>query len=79
MRDILYLHERDHPRTIRYRKDTVFFVQSGNKPSESYVTRYRIVGNLIMAGLFYVSLKLKSGTKKRLLMGKELLYKESRR
>jgi len=54
-------------KAIAYHTDTEFLIQVG-KGKSSYVTRYRIVGDLSNALIHYNGLNIHSGTKKRLLM-----------
>jgi hypothetical protein len=72
MRDTTYqggtLHytELDGKR-IAYHSATVFLVQVG-KGKGSYRPKYRVVGNLTQAVMYYIGINLGPGYKKRLLM-----------
>jgi hypothetical protein len=52
---------------IVYHDDTEFLVQVG-KDSGAYKTRYRFVGNLVSAVMYYNGINIHNGYKKRILM-----------
>lgn len=52
---------------IAYHDDTEFLVQIG-KDKSSYKTKYRFVGNLVSAVLYFNGLNIGNGYKKRLIM-----------
>lgn len=52
---------------IVYHEDTEFLVQVGRN-SGAYKTRYRLVGNLVSAVMYYNGINIGSGYKKRILM-----------
>ena len=53
---------------IGYSSVTEFLVQVGKGPKGAYKTRYRIVGNLGQAVMYYRGINIGNGFKKRLLM-----------
>lgn len=53
---------------IGYSSVTEFLVQVGKGPKGAYKTRYRVVGNLGQAVLYYKGINIGNGYKKRLLM-----------
>ncbi len=53
---------------IGYTTETEFLVQVGRGPKGSYRTKYRIVGSLGRAMLYYNGINIGRGYKKRLLM-----------
>ena len=53
---------------IAYSSQTEFLIQVGRGPKGSYKTHYRIVGNLGQAVLYYTSINIGNGFKKRLLV-----------
>lgn len=52
---------------IAYTRDTVFSVQSGRNRKSSYKTRMSFTGNLGQAVMWYNSLNIGNGYKKRLV------------
>lgn len=65
---------------IGYSNQTEFLVQVGKGAKGSYKTKYRFVGNLGQAVLYYNGLNIGNGYKKRLLMPsskKSVLAKQS--
>lgn len=52
---------------IVYHDDTEFLVQVG-KDSGAYKTKYRFVGNLVSAVLYFNGINIGNGYKKRLMM-----------
>jgi hypothetical protein len=55
-------------KTIGYSDQTEFLVQVGKGPKGSYKTRYRIVGDLKQAVMYFQCINVGNGYKKRLLM-----------
>lgn len=53
--------------SIKYTDDTEFLIQIG-KDKGSYKTKWRIKGNLSQSHLYYESLNVAGGFKKRLVM-----------
>lgn len=67
-------------RKIAYSSETEFLIQVGYSGKGSYKTRYRIVGNLAQAVLYYNGINIGNGYKKRLLapsFNKPLLARQS--
>lgn len=53
---------------IAYTTETEFLIQVGRGPKGGYATKYRIVGNLAKAVMYYNGINIGNGYKKRLLM-----------
>ncbi len=53
---------------IAYSSETEFLVQVGRGTKGSYKTKYRIVGDLARAVMYYNGINIGNGYKKRLLM-----------
>ena len=53
---------------IAYTDNTVFLVQVGKGPKGSYKNRYSFRGNLQQAALYFASVNVGNGFKKRLVM-----------
>ena len=62
----LKTHELDGKR-VAYSSETTFYVQSGKGRKGSYQTRKAFKGNLALAVLWYNSLNIGNGYKKRLV------------
>jgi len=63
---------------VAYSSETEFLVQVG-KGKSAYKTRYRFVGNLVQAVMYYRSINVGSGYKKRLVswsMNKPILARQ---
>jgi len=67
MSDIQILHVELNGKKIAYTNQTEFLVQIG-KDKGSYRTKYRFVGNLHQAVMYYSAINIGNGYKKRLLM-----------
>ena len=52
---------------IAYATTTEFLVQVGRGPKGSYTTRYSFIGNLTQALMYYKSINIGRGYKKRLI------------
>lgn len=64
---------------IAYHSQTVFMVQVGRGSKGSYKTRYKFIGNLAQACMYYEGINIGNGYKKRLLasgMNKPVLARQ---
>lgn len=64
---MIYTAELDG-RQIAYADTTEFLVQVGHGSKGAYKTRYRLVGRLNQAVMYYNGINIGNGYKKRLLM-----------
>lgn len=55
-------------RTVAYKPDSKFHVQTGRGLKGKYATRYTFTGNLVQALLWYNGINIGPGFKKRLVM-----------
>ena len=67
MSDIQIMNVELNGKNIAYTNQTEFLVQIG-KDKGSYKTKYRFVGNLHQAVMYYNAINIGNGYKKRLLM-----------
>lgn len=61
-----FIHQELNGKKIAYSDNTEFLVQVGKGSKGSYRTRYRFVGNLGQAVLYYNGININGGYKKRL-------------
>ena len=59
--------------TIAYCSETHFYVEIGKSPKGKYKVKYSIVGNLGQAVMYFNSINIGNGYKKRLAMNDRVL------